>query len=618
MHVMGWRYAALLLTVTVGVAVSPESVPAQTAASAGGNPAVAEPVAIQILESASDQLKDVEDIQARTSLTDGIVKLLAKKRPARCRESLTSLFDDVRRLRAELVNSKDADEDKLAILDSTIQKVIVIAAGFDRKLGKAFIEKHTEDETQKEETAKDHKLRPRADAEIGLRVAAALLDKDAPAALSFAQRAIDVAVPPETLLFLASLRKKDITSADNFFAAALSTVERRRGTDVNELLVLYCYIFSPTQIPQVNAEGLVLRFVQGYSSIAENYQVNPILAKMYFNTLYRLIGESRYSPERFPKLTWRAAGDFFLATILAPTAAKYFPPLVESFQAQQYLLTNYLNAGERAQVQKQVDGWGSSKPGNSSPENKPSAIENHIQWAEKTPDIRRKTQLYLMAASAALREHDVEKALEIVEKVPDEFREKVKQFILFHIAKEALREGKSEQARERSQKESDPAVRAYLLILLAADFLEGGRRDYSSAEGLLLDAVLVARKLNERRERVAILLGAASISSQTDTGRAFELFREAIAEANKIEAFDGEPRIIRKLDIGGIGFFYDLSDDRFTLAKVVSQLGRADFNSTLLDVQGLQRTLPRLRGLVALCGTVLPAKGRNASVSRSG
>lgn len=79
--------------------------------------------AILVLDSAIGELREVEEIRARVSMAETIVKLLAKSRPERCRNMLDSLFEAALRLRK--VSSSNKAEDSNT--DSILKKIIQIA-----------------------------------------------------------------------------------------------------------------------------------------------------------------------------------------------------------------------------------------------------------------------------------------------------------------------------------------------------------------------------------------------------------------------------------------------------------------------------------------------------------
>lgn len=555
------------------------------------------------LDSIIDELREIKDIEARASLTETIVKVLAKRKPDRCRQMLNSLFDEA----LQMQEAKVADDDpQNLILDSTIRKIIQIAASFDRQLAQSYIDKYTKEQDSNNTAARSN-TRSLTATEMFLKVAGELIEQDPVLALTVAERAVKAAVPPEALTFLGMLRKKDRTLADRFLASALRSIEVRGGTDVNELFLLYSYIFSPLQVPRVRPEGLALLQLPEYFRVAESYPVNLVSAKQYLETVTRIVtNAARYDPANPKQLVAGAAGDIFLVNIIEPYIATYAPFLTQSLLAQRYLLTNYLQAEQRNETQEQLERWTNlHSRANPSSENKLENVDYFLQWAEQISDPKRKNQLYFRAAAVAVREKKFDQALEIVEKMSIEYRDQAKQLMSFQIAEQFARDGQLEKAEQLARRNSDLTQRACIFTLIANSLLNDTSRDVGRASEFLSEAEQLAQKLDKQEEKIAVLFGAASVYSRFDSARASDLLRDAIKAANKVETFAGDIRINRTLNIGGFSFFYPLYSNEFSLAGVVSRLGRINFNGTQFDVQLLKSRVARLRAIVALCTAVL-------------
>lgn len=66
-------------------------------------------------------MQEVADISTRVSLTEGVVKLLANKRPARCRQLLEALFGDALKLQHDAEGTASTSQDKDSRLEEAEQ-----------------------------------------------------------------------------------------------------------------------------------------------------------------------------------------------------------------------------------------------------------------------------------------------------------------------------------------------------------------------------------------------------------------------------------------------------------------------------------------------------------------
>jgi len=440
-----------------------------------------------------------------------------------------------------------------------------------------------------------------------MKLATQLIDKDLTLALSIAGRSLGIAVIPDTLVFLGALRKKDLARANTFFIAALNSVRMRRGRDVNELLLLYSYVFSPTRVPVVTSQGLGIYNLPAYLAIAVDYVTDSALARQYLSTTTQiLLDPERYYPGNVECLTAGVLGDFCLVGIMARQAESYLPTLAQTLSTQRHVLAGYLQPNGRAESASSVERWNTMPEGvNLGGKQNVATVDYLLQRAEQASDPKRKDQLYYRAAMIAAGTKGSDAAFEIIDKVSSEYREEAKQFIAFDIAMKFARSHQLEDAQRLAQRDRDLTRRAYVFTLVASSLLEDKSRDTVRATEFLNEVDLLVSKLDNNTERVAVLAGAAAVASRLDALRASEFLRAAIRMANKTEGFTGDTRIPRGLKIGGFLFAYTLYDGEFTLADAISRTGANDFNETIVMIREFKNPLPRLRATVALCDGIL-------------
>ena len=551
-----------------------------------------------VLDAVIDELRQIDDVAVRVDLADPIVKSLSASRPDRCHQLLDSLFHEVIQLRS--VGSAER-RDKAPNPDSLIRKIIGIAATFNPKLAKSYIEKYTSEEasTNARPPGPNDALRA---AVLQLKLATELVKKDVALAVLAGSQSLRSGVLPATLLFLGKLQKKDPALARNFFTAALQSIKARHGNNVNELLLLYAFLFSPSLVPQVTPQGLARLSLGGYPASAEKYTVDSTLARRYLNVSARMF----FKPARYQQsLAFGAAGDLYLMNLLEPQLSIYLPELVQPLSERRYILLGQLNPDQRNSLQAATDRWNDlSNKVDLRPEPDVETVEFLLRRADRLTDPVLKNRTYYRAAMDAVEEKQYEMALEIVGKLSREYREEAKQFISFSIAASAAHDHELGRAEQMARRDDDLARRAYVFTVIAGSLLDDSSMNVARARQLLYEVEQIAPKLSDW-ERLSVLSGCSNLYSRFDIARADELLREAIGTANKLDGFTGVNYIVRILDIGGYYFSYSMYAGELTFIDAINRMGLYDFDRTLQEVRKINSNLPRLKAIVALCSQEL-------------
>lgn len=577
----------------------------QRAATDNRNASPLRQYAINLLDSTIDEVKAVEDVEARLLFATDIVRLFGDVKPERCRQMLDSIFDDLMKLK----NTKSSqDKSKQPTPDTLLRKLIQAAASFDRKLARNYINKYTEEAAaQKDEPATPaQSLSQQAD--LNMLLALQLIETDPVLSVRVAQNAVAAAITTRTLEFLGTLRKKDPGLANGFFPTALQSVVARRGTDVNELLLLYTYVFTPTRVLWLNPQGIVVRQVPGYQRVAQDYPVDPRLAQQFLQVSAQIlladpqIRQGNLSPGT------GAMGDLYFINLIKPQAAKYTPKLLGPISEQADLLAGYVQPEQYSRVQSDAEKLGRPQEGTATGA---SDVESLLSRAEALPPSAKRDYLYYTAAMTAIRKKQYDAAEDIAEKVSAESRAKVKEFIGFSIAQQSVSDRQFERAEQWAEHDADLTRRAYLLVLVAGALLDGDNKDYVRATALLNEVEKLASKLEAKRERISVLLSAAEIYSRFDIARASAVLRLAFKAANGSEEFTGDSKITRLLEVGDFSFFYEMFNDNVSLSGTLSRLAVSDFYGTLSTIRELQNRALRLRTVISLCAGVLTKETPN-------
>lgn len=560
--------------------------------------------ALLILDAAIDEVPQIENIESRLSLAEGIVKLLARRNPARARQMLDSLFEAA----LELKRSDPAErEQENQRLDTLVRRVIQAAARVDGGLAESYIDRYAKERSQADRPGTTAGPATVAAGEFYRRLAIELLRQDRNLAVAVAEKSLSVPLSASILIFLESLRKANSNLAKQFYVSALQIVAKRQGVDVNELLLLFAYVFSPLRVPMVTPYGLALVQMPEYARLVEDRAPDPDLARHYLQVaIDALLAPSRYAAENRVRLVAGAAGDFYLLKLIEPFSSTYLPAFSGKLQGRENLLTGLLRAEERDSVignLSRFTGRGERSVDQASGD--PSSADALVRRAEAATDVGEKDRLYYFAATAAVQRKDYERAVSIVEHLSAGVRDKGLEFIRFSIAESALSDRRFEEAEKWALADTDPARRDYVLTLLAKTAAGGEENDLPRAAEALGEVERDVSRIGDAREKVAVLLGASAAYSHFDAIRALEMLNRAVQAANKIKDFSGDLPVNRALEIGGFTFFYRLYDNDSTLLEGLSRLARFDFEGSIMIVRQLSSRPLRLKAIIALCTGIL-------------
>ena len=567
--------------------------------------------AIILLDSTIDEVKALEDVEARVTFAAEIVRLFGGVKPERCRQMLDSIFDDLMKLKKNAKSSQD--KSKQPSPDTLLRKLIQAAASFDRKLARNYINKYTgEAAAQKDEPATQaQSLSQQAD--LNMLLALQLIETDPALSVRVAQNAVAAVITTRTLEFLGTLRKKDTALANGFFPTALQSVVARRGTDVNELLLLYTYVLSPTRVLWLNPQGIVVRQVPGYQRVAQDYPVDPRLAQQFLHSSAQImLADPQYRQQGNLSAGTGAMGDLYFINLIKPQAAKYAPKLFGPLSEQADLLVGYVQPEQYSRLQSDVEKLGRARTSTGEgTANGASEVESLLSRADALPASAKRDQLYYQAAMTAIRKKQYDAASDIVEKVSAESRAKVKEFVGFSIAQQSVSDRDFERTEQWAEHDTDLTRRAYLFTLMASTLLDGENKDYVRATTLLNEVERLASKLDVKQERISVLLSAAEIYSRFDIARASAALRLAFKAANGSEGFTGDSKVTRLLEVGDFSFFYELFNDNVNLSQTLSRLAFSDFYGTLATVRELENRAFRLRAIISLCDGALTKERTN-------
>lgn len=547
-----------------------------------------------------NDLKDKCSLATRVELAEQLIKFLAQKRPAQCRRLLDSLFaetlDVLSKGKESSKPSSSVNEERSVTL--AINKILRIAAGISGKLARDYLNRYIEAEREIEEK----KARPSSDYYLRLGVEA--VDANPNLAFDIGQEFLKQGpkINTDVLRFMYQLNEKDVSLADKFLIDVLRNIRSRKGRDVNELLLIYSYVFGLDVIPVVSARGILPLYVP-YKPLSEASPVSLSTVRLFLMTASEiLLDDSRYD-SNFAHLLWGAEGDLFMIKIIEHQVSQSLPQMAASIKERQNFLASCVTAERASVVESDIDKWSRAAKKERMRQNEESSPEDKetlLQKAGKSTKPDEKDMLYYEAANLAVEKREYGEAVEICEKISDSSRASVKDFIVFAIVQIEHKQGSPDTAREWAKQVSDLTQRAYLLTLIAQTSINRKQKEFEQMMDILGEVESLVSGIKDAREKVSVLAGIGTVFSRVGHNKAFEYFQEAIAQANKTENFPGTSFITRAVKVGDHFFSYSLYDQNLSLSELIFQQAQRDFFEASLLVDSLKSPLARFRARLTL------------------
>jgi hypothetical protein len=195
--------------------------------------------------------------------------------------------------------------------------------------------------------------------------------------------------------------------------------------------------------------------------------------------------------------------------------------------------------------------------------------------------------------------------VDLASKLSPEYGDQARQLLKLAIAERKVRNGQLDEAEQLARRDDVLVRRCYIFTLIADSLVKGKTKDFPRATQLLDEVQQLAQKLTSKEERLCVLEGAAAVYFRVEPGRAFELLRETITTANKLDGFTGYLSIAQTLDVGGFLFDFSIYDEEFGYFDLLGRLGAGDFYQTIQSVREIQNRSLRLHSIVIVCKAAL-------------
>lgn len=411
-------------------------------------------------------------------------------------------------------------------------EILKLAARRDYSLGEEFLAKLAaaqKDEVERVSNSSGN--RPAmSQVEIAerLRLAGEFLEAgDTDRALLFADSAL-INITTQTVLFLVTLRGKNVALADQRFAALLARAAADPAADANTVSLLTSYAFTPSFYLVVSQTGIPSS--NRYGSLPAP-EIAPDLRTSFFHVAANILLRP------FTQLDQSSAGragTVFIATRLLPLFQQYAPDLTPAINSQLAALgpeasKAALNAGDRSLNRGMA-------PDDPAGDRIGDELKDRLDRAQGA-DAR--DRAYAFAAMHAAEVGDP-RALEFVDKIEDlDTRNGIRNFVNYRLIGGFLKNKKVDEALRLARKSDlTHTLRAQVLTQVAGIV---AKTDRVRAEELLGEALFEARRIDAGTpERAYALVALLAEFARSDRVRAWEMVGETVKAANADPNFTGE------------------------------------------------------------------------------
>lgn len=484
------------------------------------------------------------------------------------------------------------------------REVLRLAARRDRALGEEFLDKL---KAQKLEAANNANPRlGRLPEALSQRLSVArelLLADEIERALQFADPALAV-VSTESLNFLSTLREKNVTAADERYAALLASSARDPQSDANTVSLLSSYIFTPHLFVIFTGKGV--NTSQSSPKIVPA-DVSPELRNMFFQSAASILLRPLPLPGQ-DQSSSGPEGKYLVIKRLLPFFEQSAPPeMAESLRAHLNALSTTVSDDTRNRNDEYIGrGVRPDKPAEEREQSLLDRIERAKTSAER--DI-----LYVELAFDVAGRGDM-RARDFVSKIDDsEMRKALQAYIDPNLARYAVDKKLTDQALELVHKGELTHLQKVWVLTKTAKNLAA--TDKEKAAELVEMASNEARRIDvSDRSRPQALVAVANALKDVDVVRVWDATFDAVKAANSAEGFTGEDGVmVLRFQSKGASSVHTSSVPEFDLEGIFRDLAKFDYERAVELARGFQAEGPRAVATIAIARAVLEPKKKDTA-----
>jgi len=513
----------------------------------------------------------------------------------------------------------------IALGPSLRTEVLRLAAKRDRALGEEFLAKLEEARRRELESPATSNERP-ADAARGgeqqqqrpdpmdtppavakrLRLAIQLLeDGDTERAIQFADPALG-GVTPAGLEFLARLRAKSATAADERYAAMLGRAAANPASDANTVSLLSSYLFTPSVFTVFSADAGSNVNSWARPALPPPADAAPQLRAAYFRAAAAVLLRPTPTPEQDHTSSGRAGWYMVIARLL-PLFDQHAPERAAALRAKMASLApdtpdevrrgaanNANNALTRGIVPEDPNR---------------DRVADTLSRLDRAKTAAERDAVYIDAALDAMRAKDP-RAEEFLNKVEDaDARQRLRAFMAVEAAREAVNAKDAAELVRIARGDALTSFQRAWALTEAARLVS--KDEPGRAVELLDEAQREAREHIDpaSKERVSALVAVATQLFDLDRARAWEVMLEVVKASNAAKEYSGEDgRVSNHFETGGMTMRSTSTVQSFDLGDIFSKLAREDLQRAADLARAFDGESPRSFATLAVARTVLEDK----------
>ena len=393
-------------------------------------------------------------------------------------------------------------------------------------------------------------------------------------------------------------------AADQMYRMALERILRDESPMPGQLLLLSAYPFGEGQVWVGGGDGLNSYRIEVPTGFVVDRQLVGQFLDAAFAVLTR-VAESDLS--QFPDAEARRGSAIFAVRLIEPKVARFRPALA----AQWRVLGGKIgSAGHRlSDIDRAFERIAQARESDLTPVAE-ERIKRLLEWAEKTPNLADRDDLYRKASFEADKLGEEDWALRIADKIGDtEYRRGVRSTLKFGATMRAVKERRFEEARRLALEVETADEQAYLFFAIARGALGG--KDRAHALQLLAEAERRADSVADPTARLRVTFGLAYLYAVCDPARGFEVATRAVRAADKLSGYGPEEARLVRVTGGRRGRGASVaveSVEEFEPGKALAILARTDFDRALQLAQSLASKPLRLGTVIDLCASVTARK----------
>jgi hypothetical protein len=486
-------------------------------------------------------------------------------------------------------------------------EVLRFAARCDRALGEKFLAS-LEEEKKKEEAdaASDissldywDPTEPPTALNKRMELANLLLEGgDVERALRFADPALARVTKPG-IIFLYNLRQKNVTAADQRFAALLARTAVDPSADANSVSLLSSYAFTPLVFATVTRNG---RAYGGKAAPAPNLSANVYAA--FFRTAAQVLLRP-IAPPGQDRTSAGPAGTYFIIARLLPLFEQYAPDRITELNAYLASLTSDAPTNLRNDYAMLTAGFNSEPP----PGDDVQAILSQLRRASSSAE---RDRIYV-SALRGITKNDPPRAREIADKIENpDLRKRALAFVDFAAIRTALERKNVEEALRITRAGNLPFIQRVWAYTEVTQLL--GKSDPTRVLQLLNEAAAEARRIDQNsQQRAQALTAIATRLLDVDRPHAWETMVEVVKASSNADDFKGEGgKVTAHLQTGSMVATFDFEVPSFDLKGIFSSLAKDDLQRAIELARGFTAEEPRAIAVLGVARSVLYEKQKRA------